>query len=142
LFGCKEQEKNMKIFYFEKGKLIEIKNEKLDLSELNQLLKSMFSNTDDMLKLHVDSLRISQIMKNETGIEITFSEERLFNSKEFGSYKIRKLLIPFTGEFVGNEQSPVITIFAADTKYFSGPLRNSNGFNELNKLRQMIDKAK
>jgi hypothetical protein len=110
--------------------------------ELNKLLESLFYNTDDMMKLHVDSSRIFQIMKNETGIEVSFSKERLFASKEFGSYKIKKLLIPFTGDFAGNEQSQVVTIFPADEGFFSGPLRNLNGYNDLIKLQKMISKAK
>jgi hypothetical protein len=138
LTGCREEDKSMQIIYFEKGKTVEIDNQKLNLQELNNILKSLFYSTDDMLKVRVDSTRIAEIMDIDSGIEINFKEPQQFNSKDFGSFNISKLLIPFSGDYFGNDESPVITIFAAEEDYLTGPLRNSNGLSEVKKIQKMI----
>lgn len=138
LLSCREQDKTMKIVYFEKGSSSELNNKEIDLKELDKQIRDLFFNTDDMLKLHVDSERISSIMKNDSGIEITFTKEQNFTSKEFGKMKVNKLLIPFSGDFVGNNSSPVITLFPANGDYYSGPLRNSRGLSQLMKIRDTI----
>ena len=82
------------------------------------------------------------IINNESGIEIEYKEKRIFKSDEFGSFMVKRILIPFSGEYTGNEQFPVITVFLGNEDFLSGPLRNSNGLKEVKIIRQMILNAK
>ncbi|HVO75242.1 MAG TPA: hypothetical protein VMT35_14525 [Ignavibacteriaceae bacterium] len=142
LSGCKEQDKEIQIIYFEKGKKFEINDKYISLKEIQNIIDSLFLTADDMLKVKVDSSRIIGIINNESGIEIEYKEKRIFNSEEFGSFMLKKILLPFSGEYIGNEQYPVITIFLGEEDFLSGPLRNSKGLKEVKIIQQMILNAK
>jgi hypothetical protein len=58
-----------------------------------------------------------------------------------GKYKIEKIMIPFTGDYAGDEKSNDVTIFAGEKEYFTPALRNSNGFKNVTELEKLIKKA-
>lgn len=136
--ACKKGDQAIRLLYFEKGSKAEIVLSENDLNIVIRNVESLFLNTEDMLKLRVDSSTISGIISNASGVEFLFSKKHPFKSKEFGTFELNKLLLPFSGDFIGNEKSPVITIFPAANSYYSGPLRNPAGFVQVMEIRKII----
>jgi len=137
ILTCKEATStNFKLYYFKTGKTKEIKSEKLP--QILSIVEKLILNTEDMLKLRVSDKKINTIKKNDSGIELVFKKRIRVTSKQFGIYEIKKILIPFEGEFTGSEKSPVVTIFLADKGYLSGPLRNFNGLNSLKEIKGLM----
>jgi hypothetical protein len=125
-----------KCFYFKQGNYKEIDIKSPD--RLNHHLEKLINETDDVLKLLVSEERINDIKKEESGIEIIYTEKTSIKSSKLGQFLIDRILIPFEGTFVGDSSSPVVTIFIGDSTYISGPLRNSNGLNDLDSLKQIV----
>lgn len=140
LLGCIEEQTTMKVNYYNLGNLNspEIKEETQE--KILVLATNLISNSNDILKLLVDESRIEEIKQNETAIEIIFEEYKSFTSDELGTDKVKKLLFPLSGDFIGNDEDPVITIFLGDDSYFSGPYRNKNGLETLNKIKALVEK--
>jgi hypothetical protein len=136
--GCKEGKTIMKIQYYNHGELqfpmlnVDLQNEILTLT------RDLISNSSDILKLLVNDSRIEEIKQNEVSIEIIFEEHNLFTSDELGTEKVNKILFPLSGDFIGNTEDPVITIFLGDESYFSGPYRNEKGFDKLMELKKIV----
>lgn len=91
-----------------------------------------------MLRLHVSPERIENIMSNDSGIEVLFHDRVSVTSRQFGEFTVNKILVPFEGEFVGDESSPVVTVFLGDNGYFTGPLRNSQGLAVLQEIMKAV----
>lgn len=130
----------MKISYYSNSKA---QNPKLSVKqeeEILNLVTDLISSSNDILKLLVDESRIEEIKQNETAIEIIFDEYKIFTSDELGTDKVKKLFLPLSGDFIGNNEDPVITIFLGDESYFSGPYRNENGLETLNKIKSLVEK--
>lgn len=127
---------NFKLYYYKGDSIDEIKNS----PEIAKKIEELIFETTEILKLLVSSERVEMIKSNETCIEVIFEKRIRVNSKKLGSFKIDRLLIPLSGDFIGTEKSPVITIFLGDKNYMSGPLRNYNGLEKLNQLRLIIEK--
>ena len=137
LFGCKSMDNiNYSVYLFNKGEYTKVKSE---LSEkIVNILKDIVLDTDDMLRLHVSKERIETIKKNNSGIEVIFKKKNSITSKKMGVFEINKILIPFEGDFVGNENSPVVTVFLGNNGYITGPLRNSDGLKKLEEIKKVI----
>jgi hypothetical protein len=132
---------DMKIIYFNSGKENESKVSKSDQNKISQILVKLFSNCDEALKLYIDEERIKEIKKNDSGVEIFLSRSTIYKTKSLGKYKVEKIMIPFTGDFAGDEKSNDITIFAGEKEYFTPALRNSNGFRNVTEIEKIIRKA-
>lgn len=103
-----------------------------------QLITSLIEESDDVLRLMVTEDRINEIKENEESIEIVFNSKKEFESVQLGGESIKKILLPLTGEFIGSPEDPIITIFIGDDDYFSGPLRNSIGYQKLMEIKSII----
>lgn len=132
---------DMKIIYFNSGKEIKPDLSKSDQNRISQILVKLFSGCDDALKLYIDEDRIKEIKKNDSGVEIFLAKSNIFKTKSQGKYKVEKIMIPFTGDFSGDEKSNDITIFAGEREYFTPALRNSNGFKNVTELEKIVRKA-
>jgi len=63
------------------------------------------------------------------------------NSNTFGNYDINKILIPLSGTFGVSNSSHITTlILGNDGGYISGPLRNSDGYKTIQKIRLILEK--
>jgi hypothetical protein len=140
IIGCKEEKNFMKISYYSNSKVQNPKLSEKQQKEILNLVTYLISSSSDILKLLVNESRISEIKKNETAIEIIFEEYKIFTSDELGTDKVKKLFFPLSGDFIGNDEDPVITIFLGDESYFSGPYRNENGLETLNKIKSLVEK--
>ena len=132
---------DMKVIYFNCGKENSPEISKPDRNKISQLLIKLFSNCDEALKLYIDDERIKGIKKNDSGVEIFFTKPIIYKTKSLGNYKVEKVMIPFTGDFAGDEKSSDITIFAGEKEYFTPALRNSNGYKNVIELEKIIRKA-
>lgn len=138
LIGCKKETPEMEINYFDTGIKQSIKLNENAKESIFEIIDELISNSNDILKLLVNNSTIEEIKKNEKAIEIIFSKEQLFTSKELGAEKIKKLFFPLTGDFIGDNNDQVITIFLGEDEYFTGPYRNDKGFSKLKELEKLI----
>jgi hypothetical protein len=140
LSGCNEEKNIMKIKYYSSSEERNPRLSEEQQKEILNLVTDLISNSNDILKLLVDEIRIEEIKQNETAIELIFEEYKVFTSDDLGTDKVKKLFFPLSGDFIGNDEDPVITIFLGDESYFSGPYRNENGLETLNKIKALIEK--
>ena len=138
IIGCKKEEmKDISVIHFNRGEERAVQfNSQEELESFSGLLKELIAGTDDKLRLLVNEDRIQQIKNNTDGIEIKFSGSRILHSSILEDYQVDGLLIPFSGEFAG--QDGVATIFLADKVYLSGPLRNSRGREIIKLIEELI----
>ena len=140
--SCIEKNKIMDVNYFEAGIetsiYLDIDKQKSVLSLINELVEK----STDALRLLVDDARINSLKQNETCIEVVLNKYHTFSSEVLGKEKVKKVFLPLTGDFIGNEDDPIITIFLGDEGYFSGPYRNTNGYSKLIELKNLITNLK
>lgn len=138
LAGCKEEKTILNVNYYIHGE-VQFPILNVDLQkEILTLITTLVSNSDDILKLFIIDSTIENIKQNETSIEIIFKEHNMFTSEKLGAEKVKKMLLPLSGDFIGNAEDPIITILLGDEEYFSGPYRNKNGFEKLMKIKNII----
>ncbi|KQC09199.1 MAG: hypothetical protein APR54_13085 [Candidatus Cloacimonas sp. SDB] len=140
LTGCKNMEQaETDIIYFENGAETEIDlNSKEDQEKLINLINELMLGTDDMLRLLVSQDRIDQLKNEASGIEVSFNNVIRLHSEELGDHDVKKILIPFSGEFVGDYNDSMATIFLANDGYMSGPLRNTQGLPKVNEIKELL----
>jgi hypothetical protein len=131
----------MKIIYFNAGKENKIELSKSDQKKISQILIRLFSKCTEGLSLYINEDRIKEIKKNNSGAEIILGKAAVFKTKSLGNYRINKLMIPFSGDFIGNEKAPVITIFGGEKEYFTPALINHNGLDKVKELENIIRTA-
>ena len=112
---------DMKIIYFNGGKKNNPEISQSDRNKISQILIKLFSNCDEVLKLYINDEKIKEIKKNDSEVE--------------------KVMIPFMGDFAGDEKSSDVTIFAGEKEYFTPALRNSNSYKNVMELEKIIRKA-
>lgn len=139
--GCIEEANYMNVNVIKKGSTEKVSLDKDDQKRLLQLVTSLIEESDDVLRLMVTEDRINDIKQVEESIEIVFSSEKIFKSDKLGGESIKKILLPLTGEFIGSPEDPIITIFVGDDEYFSGPLRNSVGYQKLMGIKSLVYSA-
>jgi len=131
----------LKVIYFNAGKEIKADISKSDQNKISQILTKLFSNCDEAYKLYISDDRINEIKKTDSGIEIFLGKSILYKTKSLGNYKVKKIMIPFTGDFAGDEKSSEVTIFAGEKEYFTPPLISKNAFKNVRELEIIIRKA-
>jgi hypothetical protein len=142
LFQCQGDAKGMKAYTYAHGTKAERRLTAPDQETVKTIIAELFEGTSDMLRVRVDDDRINDIRTKERAIEIVFDQLQTFKSNDLGSFSIRRLFIPVTGDYVGDPTTPSATLFPADDDGFmSGPLGNPNGYNVLVRLDSIITKA-
>ena len=136
-----EKPLEMKIIYFSSGKVNKPEISKSDQIKISQILTKLFSNCDEAWKLYISDDRINEIKKSDSGVEIFLGKTIVYKTKSLGNYKIKKIMIPFTGDFAGSEKSSEVTIFAGEKEYFTPPLISKNAFQNIIELKKIISKA-
>ena len=131
----------LKIIYFNAGKENKTEISKPDQNKIFQILTKLFSNCDEAFKLYISEERINEIKKNDSGVEIFLGKSTVYKTKSLGNYKVKKIMLPFTGDFAGDEKSSEVTIFAGEKEYFTPPLISKNGFKDVIELKKIIRKA-
>jgi hypothetical protein len=140
-FNCTKDSIDMQIYLYEKGKKSKLDNKSLNLPEISGLLNSMIINSDEFMRLYMDEDRFEYLEKEESAVEFVLEKETVIVSSQLGELKFKRVLIPLSGDFAGNEKSANITLFIGDDKYFPEPINNKNGYSDLAKLKLEIEKA-
>jgi len=141
-FNCTKDSNDMQIYLYEKGGKTKLDNSLLNLAEIGILLNSIIKNADEFMRLYMDEDRFESLKKEESVAEFVFHEEINILSNQLGELKFKRVLILLTGEFVGNEKSPNTTLFIGGDKYFPEPISNQNGYGDLLRLKQELEKEK
>ena len=128
----------MKIIYYDSGKATNINTSKLDTEKIFTEVKELCSNTTEIMRVYISKERIEQLKEDEKGLEIVLEKEIEINSPVTGKYTVKKIFFPLSGDFIGNAESPVITVFLGKDKYYASALRNKNGYGKLKNLEKVI----
>ncbi len=139
--NCTDKSSKMQIFIYKGGNKSELKNSELNLDFISTTLNSILKNTDDIVRLYMDAERYETLLKEEMCVEFIFKQVQIINSSKLGELRFTKVLIPFTGDFAGNENSSNIMLFIGLDKYFPEPLSNSSGYKEALKLKRELEKV-
>ena len=133
---------SLRVLYYKAGEKTEITMDSLLYARVRRFVDTLFLDASETLKLLVDDERIEELKMHETVLEIVFDKTDSLRSERLGIFPSRKVLVPFSGDFVGDVESPIITIFAGDTDgYSSGPLRNPKGYPTLMELKSLVERA-
>ncbi len=127
------------MLYYRDGKEFRVPLNSADSATAESIVRALFAETSDMLRLYVDEERIASLKQTDTVLEIIFDKPTLLKSKEFGEFSVERVLIPMSGDFVGNAADPVITLFPANDGYLTGPYRNPSGYPALMKLKALVE---
>ena len=141
LFGCNDGTNNMSINYFENGNRILVEFDNKTKADVLAHLSELFLKTTDRLRVHLSENRIEHLKETEKLIEIKLDSAMTFNSIQYGDKIIDLILLPLSGDFIGDENNPVITMLVGNKTYSTGPYRNKNGLETLNKIKSLVDKT-
>lgn len=139
--NCTDKSSNMQIFIYKDSHKSELNNTELNLNFISKTLYSILKNTDDIIRLYMDAERYETLLNEEMCVEFIFKQEQVINSPKIGELRFTRVLIPFTGEFAGNENSSTIILFIGLDEYFPEPLSNSSGYKEALKLKRDLEKV-
>lgn len=140
LFGCNDGTNNMSINYFENGNRILVEFDNKTKADVLAHLSELFLKTTDRLRVHLSENRIEHLKETEKLIEIKLDSAMTFNSIQYGDKIIDLILLPLSGDFIGDENNPIITMIVGNKTYSTGPYRNKNGFETLNKIKLLVEK--
>lgn len=138
LFGCKETSNKMVINYYINGNVRSIKPDDSDQEKVFGYLSDLYLNTTDRLRVHLGENRIQKIKESEEVLEIKIDSVISFISNQYGKTKADRILIPLSGEFIGNKHDQMITLLIGNGNYNTGPLRNNTGYGKLMELKKVI----
>lgn len=138
LSGCyRMKDTKAEITYFDHGQVIPV--EMKDSDQFFNLVNDLILGTDETIKLLVSTEQLETIRQTEACVEIVFQKAVFVRSRKLGIFRIDRILIPFEGEFVGEETDPTLTVFLGKGTYFSGPIRNSQGFGFVQEIRALLE---
>lgn len=140
--NCKEGQSEMTVTIFKHGKTINYTLSSQDEKKINELVKEIFMGIDENLKLYFDADRLKDMVNSEEVLEIIYTKPIKISTKEFGSFNLKKIIFPLTGDFIGNSNSLEITIIPGEEEYDTTPLRNTSGYNLLMSLKELIESSK
>lgn len=139
--ACSAGSGSFALTYYRDGKEIRVPRDKVNASGIENIVRALVAGTTDMLRLHVDDARIAALKQTDTVLEVVFEQETVLQSQGFGEVTVKRIVIPLSGDFVGSTADPVVTIFPAANGYLTGPLRNANGYPDLMKLRELVERS-
>jgi hypothetical protein len=142
IYNCKQEDVDMKIMLYNKGAVVNYKLASDEKEKVNEMVKSIFSGIDEVLKLYFDENRLEDLKTSGEVLEIIYNEPFVFTTKEFGTFPVKKIAIPLTGDFIGNTDNPEITIITGEEEYDSTPFRNTTGYGLLMQLKELLENAR
>jgi len=89
--------------------------------------------------LFVSEQLIESLKTEEAVLEIIWDSPQVFPSEEFGDHQLTQVLLPLSGDYIGNSEDSVITLFIGGIAgYETGPLRYSDGYELLMQLKRRL----
>lgn len=137
---CKAEDSPMKIFTYVNGVESEIQIKSEEKQRVKEILSDLLLKTDDMLRVHFDEDRINELKSEEKCIEVILDSIQKFNTGFLGETRIKKILLPLSGDYQASEKIDIVTIIIGEEDYSSGPLTASGGFKLLRELERIIFK--
>lgn len=137
-FSCKHENIDMKIVLHKDGTSQALNLSSEATNRVNKLISDIFLGTDEVLKIYFSEERIEELKTAEEALEILYAEPILLPTKGFDLLRVKKILLPLSGELIGNKVNPEITIIAGEEEYDSTPLRNIHGYELLMQLKILI----
>lgn len=130
-------EKGMTMNYYQNGKKSSVVADKEEiLKQVNLLVQ----NADEDFLLIVTPELIKKIKHQDSCLEIEYNHYQLIKTQRPKHYKVKKILIPLSGEYAMKEKSKGVMIFLGDKEYFSGPLGNSNADELIKQIKEYLKK--
>lgn len=139
-FLCSQQSnEGFNIYMYENGNKTQLKLSSSDQTELLNIVKKLFSDIDDELRLYVDSERVESIKKEDKVLEIILNKETALSTKNQGVYKLDRLLIPLSGDLSLDVNENRILFIIGNPDYSGSPLVSDCDKLTLEKLIKLID---
>lgn len=129
----------MEVYYHQSGEAQQIQLSEKEEQELFQLVKEIFAGVDDILRLYVDSSRVAALKQTDKLIEFIFKDEILFDTNGKGRYKLKKILLPLSGELLLNPEMNSFVVVTGDENYSGSPLLVNGRQEQLKKVLEMIE---
>ncbi|HRE41584.1 MAG TPA: hypothetical protein PLG90_09630 [Ignavibacteria bacterium] len=131
--NCKNE--NLNISYINNGN----KNTKtIQSSKINSGLKTIFENSNEILRLAINDEYVNDYKNNNDLLEIEFNEEIEINSPVLNNTKINKILLPLSGDLRGDESKNTATaIYYSENILIGNPVRVINGYEALKYIYQV-----
>lgn len=137
--NCKKEQSDMTVIIFKGGKSFDYTLSLEDKERVNEIVRNIFLGIDQNLKLYFSEQRLKDFKNSEEVLEIIYSKPVVLTTKEFGSFKVKKIIFPLTGDFIGSANNPEITIVTGEEGYDSTPLRNTSGYALLMHLKEFLN---
>lgn len=139
-FLCSNQgEEGYGIFKYDNGTKSEVKLSSSDQTELLNIVKELFSDIDDELRLYVDSERVESVKNEDKVLEIIFDKETELKTKSKGEIKFNRLLIPLSGDLFMDTNEKRIIFLTGNPDYSGSPLISNCDEKTLEKFLNIID---
>jgi len=134
-FSCKEKHQNIKVIFYHHGQETTLDPELSGFWNLIKTAEDLLITADGMMRLAVEPELINKIKREERVIEIIYPKpvELNINRNKLTIHPDR-LLIPLSGELVGEGENPQAVIFHGYPAYSAGPYTNRKGIGELEKI--------
>lgn len=137
-FTCKHENIDMKIVLYKDGTSQVLNLSSKENNQVNKIISDIFLGTTEVLKIYFGEERIQELKNAEEVLEIVYAEPILLPAKGFDSLRVKKILFPLSGELIGNNANPEITIITGEEEYDSTPFRNVHGYELLMQLKSLI----
>lgn len=141
--NCKHESIDMEVVLFKNGTSTFYSLSSEEKKIVNEKISEIFIGIDEVLKIYFGEERINELKSSEEALEILYKDSIVLPTANFGSFPVKKIIFPLTGDFIGNPKVPEITIITGDEEYDSTPFRNTKGYTLLIQLRDfLISKGK
>ena len=136
LTGCSEA--NVKKVVIYRNKDIYTVSDQKKLEAIGNAISDFTKNIDDILKVILTPSQIHEVINNEYGVEIQYSDkQKVQNSNSNYPISFSKIYIPLSGKY---SKFGIVYFFGDDEGYGSFPPYVTNeGLNELKTLIKAIE---
>ncbi len=131
----------MNLTIYQDGKSTEVRPDAQRSEKIQSCVMKLLAGADDVLRLYVGEDRIASLRAHEHCVEIQYDSAMSFATKQFGTMKLTRVLLPLTGDLAGDAASPVATVIVGDPDYQSGPLRNPEGWPIALELDSLVESS-
>lgn len=136
--ACNTGSPEMKIYYYNNGISTEMSLTEKQANRVMEIVSELLGATDDMLRVYLDKDTIERIKKEESSIEIIYSEKVSVQSGFLGMIELNRVLLPFSGDYAPTDQINVVTVITGEDEYSSAPLTATGKAGLLNELKKLV----
>jgi hypothetical protein len=128
----------IRAYYYDSGKPEKVHIPRTMRQEILKNVSNLIYNIDQELRVYFDASRIDELKKNETCLELIFGKDVIIQSKTFGEFRIKRILIPYSGDLAGSEKANAVSILTGKDEYDPTPYLCKDGYTITLNIKNMI----